>query len=506
MEFLPRELIEKINHFKLVRKTYNKEYPIYEKNIISQKNKIEEKLNTINIKSNTFFTIDELKKLSLNIGQDFKPIKYDFNGGLPYKLCQLSQPTLDMFENMDFNIYKTDNYRDSSNDDKMSSEYADLKIPDRLNKIFMDCVNIINSMEIQIYAIDKKLQNYHNGSVSMLCGDCDVFIFHCRKNDLELTFDYCDDCDWPNGCLSVGHIINAKTQIPIKHSVSFEISNYSKTNDYNTQKFFAILNGEHMDTFKNRIYGHIIQLPQLLANMSKFEITITEPPKDFFDDMICISYSPKYYIRVISRAISSKNKSCIITPGGQHRLYISTSPLKTIWQDDCFTFKYKSTKDIDELIERIQEYMSRSDYSYGYKENNTYYNEQYFKTKIQLPNTKLQIAKDINNLTGFDLYFILYGSQCNNRVLCKDRMPTSYIIDCYGIRFRYNKTIDPLNCIVTISSVCVDAIALANEFDKDNSKKDYDNKLHIYFPLVTIHDSYLNCITIIEDFKLLLSK
>jgi len=501
MEFIPTELIEKINTFKQIREIYNNEYPTYETELL-QKKKIAKGKSTTRIKSETFFTIDELKELGLKIGLDYKPVPYKFEGGISGKLYMLTTPTPHIFKNFDPTIYRVpDNCR--SDNEKMSSKYINLKIPERLNKMFINCVNIINSMEIQIYALDIKLENYHNGSVSMLCGGCDVFIFSCRKNNFEIDFIFYDDCDWPNGSLIVNRIFNTTIQTTIEHRTSFEISDYFKsdyTDDYDKRKFLAIINGVFVDDFKNQIYGHIIRLPQLLADLTDFKIEHSNIPDEYFDT----AYLSDYYIQV-----NSENNCCLLTPGTHTKLYLSKSVLnlRMLWSCDYYCFTYKSDTDIKKLTKCLTEYMDRIDGVYGYKENEIYYSEEYFKTKF--PDLKIHLANDIDNLTGFDLYFILYGNQNDNKmskypIMSEDRMNTSYIMDCYGIRFYFNKNIDPDNCVLTIDSMCVDAITLANEFDENNNKTIYENKLHQFFPLVSIHQSYHNCIAIVENLILLL--
>lgn len=500
MESIPNELVEKINQFKLVRNTYNSEYAIYNETVIAEKDKIEEESKTTKFKSPTCFTVDQLKELSLNIGSNYENKKFKFKGGVPYSICQLLEPVVNIFKNIDLDVYNLD-LPDGCDKNKKISKYADLEVPAKLNLIFMDCVNIITSMDIEICAIDTKIKNYHNKTASMLCGECDVFKFYCRKDNIKLEFVFYDDCDWIDGFLAVENMTDTLTQTTLNHHMCFEVSDYFETthDDYHARKFFSALKGISAKDFKNNIYGHLMQLPQLLIDLTDYEISSTEMPVDFFDNSINVNYNPAYYIYV-----RSGNKCCILTPASSTELLISNSVINTIWKDDHHVFEYKSVSDINKLITCIREYLLRSDGAYGYIQDNIYYNEKNFNTKF--PKMKnLYIANDINNLTGFDLYFILHGCKYNTSCLTKDRLSTSsYIVDYYGIRFRYNQNKNPSDCILTINPICVDAIALANEYYGKKSVS--ENKLREFFPLVTICKPYLDCVAIIEDFKLLLSK
>lgn len=493
MESMPNTLVEKINQFKLIRNTYNDEYTIYNETVITDKNKIEEESKTTKFKSPTCFTVDQLKELSLNIGSNYENKKFKFKGGIPYSICQLVEPVVNIFKNIDLDVYKLD----LLDGNKKISKYTELEVPARLNLIFMDCVNIIISMNIEICAFDTKIKNYHNKTVSMLCGECDVFIFYCQKDNIKFEFVFYDDCDWIDGFLSVQNMADTA----LNHHISFDVSNYFETihDDYYEQKFFSALKGISINDFKNNIYGHLMQLPQLLIDLTNYEISSTEIPVDFFDNIINVSYNPTYYIYV-----RSGNKCCILTPASSTELLISNSVINGRWKDDHYVFEYKSTMSINKLIICIQEYLLRSNGAYGYVQDNIYYNEKKFNA--QFPKMKnLYIANDINNLTGFDLYFILHGCKYNTSYLTKDRLDTSsYIVDYYGIRFMYDKNKNPSDCILTINSICVDIIALANEYY--STKTVNENKLREFFPLVTICKPYLDCVAIIEDFKLLLSK
>ena len=69
MEFLPKNLIEKINSFKQNRQIYLSAYPAYEATLI-EKRKLEKQKSRSKrqIKSETFFTMQKLEEIGLQIG------------------------------------------------------------------------------------------------------------------------------------------------------------------------------------------------------------------------------------------------------------------------------------------------------------------------------------------------------------------------------------------------------------------------------------------------------
>jgi hypothetical protein len=85
---------------------------------------------------------------------------------------------------------------------------------------------------------------------------------------------------------------------------------------------------------------------------------------------------------------------------------------------------------------------------------------------------------DIDNMLGFDIFFVL-GETVGDVV--KINMP--FTVDYYGVRFLFDKRVDPFNCVLTISTIC---------------KNTTSNEFHKLSPLIVFHESYSDCIDIIK--------
>lgn len=194
-------------------------------------------------------------------------------------------------------------------------------------------------------------------------------------------------------------------------------------------------------------------------------------PENYFNDLNLTGY----YIKVKS------DKACVIlTPSGVDTIHLSNEVIgkKMYWQVKNYRFTYKSDADIDDLIQCIEDYMYRLNNQYGYRENQVYYNE----TRLTFSND-IYIANDVYNLKGFDTYFILCGNYDPN--VTKNE---SYIMDSYGIRFYYDQRVDPLNCILSIRPM----------------HTNQTSEWVMFYELITIHESYSNCIKLIENLITLL--
>lgn len=445
---IPRKLIEQINLHKYNREKYINELHENEENLKQSK-----KLNKKIIKSdtfftseelsnmaNTFFTSEELSTMANTLVEDglTKPKQSQFHS--PFYIS----PYPHMFDNFNGDKHEICNpYRKKNR-----------KLIKSINQLFMDCVNIITSMNIKINSVCKQLENYQPGKKDDYRK---VLTFYCIKGNYTIKFIY---YNYP-GYLLVKNII--KNNVKIDHHVTFNLDGIDKY-DYDQQKFIAIINDNQ--NFTNEFYGHIIRLPQLLSK-SKYTVYTSEMPEKYFDDLNLTGY----YIKVKS------DKACVIlTPSGVDTIHLSNNVIgkKMYWQVKNYRFTYKSDTDIDDLIQCIEDYMYRLNNQYGYKENQMYYNETHLTFSAY-------IANDVYNLKGFDTYFILYGNY--DPYVTKNE---SHIMDSYGIRFYYDQRVDPLNCILSIRPM--------------HNKTEWTP----FYELITIHESYSNCINLIENLITLL--
>lgn len=416
---------------------------------------------------------------------------------------KITEKDLLMFENFHPKFLKTSQLSkiklQDRYDEDMHPEYRKLNVPERLKKIFMDCVRTIQSLDIEIYGVRKNLENYHHGN--NCCINSAVFIFSCKKNNFEFKFSFVDDGDCPTGCFYAKEIKNVVTQTKLETSTCyFNITRIYDKNykfSYEQQKFLALINGKTETQFRDMFYGPLLRIPQLLNKLTKFKIGVPKVPDDYFNDDI---YN-KYYIKVVSN-----DKELLLYPsvsGGAIRLYfMHFIPTRTYeYVEKFYSFSYKTDSDIDSLIEYITNYFNRMGGNYGYKENGKYFNDKTFM--LEFPNVQESSEKfktlylhpdvsyinptniycidtlDVENISGFDMFFVL-GSEMKDIV--KINMP--YITDCYGIRFMFDKRVDPLNCVLTISPMYKD-------MNSGNLVK--------FSPLVTLHESYLDCVEIIKE-------
>ncbi len=440
MEYIPTDLIKKINEFKKHRQTYHEQYNIRQEELKQLKK------NTVTVCSQHGFSLNELKNMTIESYEDEKDEM--LSSIIPI------DPTPYSFSNFNHKIYRISERYDSDN---YKSLYTKLSIPERLNQIFLNCVKLITSMDIQIYTIEKLINNYGKCSWSE---DSDVFIFHCKKNDCEIEFKFSNDDDLPDRFISATKTKNLITNEIKNHHVLYYFPDGYNNDKFGHQSLMATLDGLSMTEIKNKLYGHIIQLPQLLTH---FKIIVSQP---FFDKEIDRYDVNKYYIK-----IQHGNKQCVITPGcSLNQLYLSKDILNfyNLWKQPFYKISYKSENDLDDLISYIKSYFNRLEDQLSEK----------FKT--QFPELKVRVATDVKNLEGFDLYTILNETQHGYIY----SMPNhSYIVDYYGIRFVYDKRIDPLNCVLTIEPLLNDL---------------FNQKFVKFFRLITIHDSYDNCVEIIK--------
>ncbi len=237
------------------------------------------------------------------------------------------------------------------------------------------------------------------------------------------------------------------------------------------------------------MYAHYKKLPQLLATCYGNNVYIEDK---YFNQE---NQNEIEHYRMI---IKSENKQCVLTPSCD-TLYMSNKAFQYPYED-FYVIDYKSDKDFNQLIQYIDSYMNRLN-GYGYGGNEVDFIEQF-------PNLKIEIAQDINNLSGFELYFILSGYQENPDAIMSfiaipnAKMP-SCILDYYGIKFLYDKKIDPLNCVLSIDCQYCDLSLLDKNGSESGSWIPYHNQLKS-FDSFKIHDSYDHCVNVIKELILLL--
>jgi len=494
---------------------------ILKQNIIITKKK-NHKANYI--KSKSKFTIDDLNRISSEISLEYTNSHNTYNSHSIYNVKNdsgsdydndidtiseleeessyeiinytLTLPDLPIFENFDskFSGMSPLKILERDYDTGIHPIYKVLSVPQRLQKMFMDCVRTIHSLDIEICAIMKNLENYHHGN--NCCMNDPVFIFSCRKNNFEFKFTFVDDGDSPTGCFHVGEITNISTKNKLNFSgCYFDITtDYTKNYKfyYNQQKFLAFIDGVSETQFRNTFYGPLLRIPQLLVKLTKLKIYVPTVSEDYFNKEIYRDY----YIK-----IKNGDTQFILFPNvsgdGIELYFMDFVPKRTYeYVDKYYSFIYKTDSDIDTLINYINAYINRISGKYGYLENGKYFNNTHVISNFSDRQLKLLSLKhtpsylynmfdlycddtmDIDNMLGFDIFFVL-GETVGDVV--KINMP--FTLDYYGVRFLFDKRVDPFNCVLTISTIC---------------KNTTSNEFHKLSPLIVFHESYSDCIDIIK--------
>jgi hypothetical protein len=475
------------------------------------------------IRSKSTFTLDDLNDIGTKISESYtKPtkldhdnimgIKNDYNSdtdsGTEYHLEEessfetinyvITKDDLTMFENFDakffdlppLNTLRTSNYND---DPGMHPRYKSLAVASRLKLMFMDCVKTLHSLGIEIYAVRKNLENYQNGG--NCCLRYGVFVFSCRKNNFEFKFTFLDDGDSPSGYFYTSEIKNVINQTKIEVSCSFNVTtDYTKNHklDYSQQKFLKLISGMTQIQFRDMFYGPLWRIPKLLEKLTEYKITVPSVKLSDFNDQF---HSNKYYIKV-----SKNDRHLILFPSIYHGIKLYFTNVVPFQVNECrdnYRFTYKGDSDIDILIQYINEYFNKLEGNYGYTENGKYFNDKTFMNEF--PNATLKIlyvhhfqgfynqsaniycsdTLDIDNMSGFDMFFVL-GSDIDEVV----KINMEFVADYYGVRFTFDKRVDPFNCVLTISPMYKNAGS---------------EKLCSFSPMVKFHESYSDCVAMIRE-------
>ena len=453
---IPKRIINQINKFKKIRADYEN---FYEQWLVEQeKQKAEIKTS---ITSSSYFTLDELMTLSLSLELKDKKQENTYS-------VMLATVYPHRFTNFDNDKYQIHDYHD--NHKSHSTIKVKLTPQERYKKMFINAVHLINNLNIHIYNIECLSNN---------------FIFHCQKNNIKLSFScYLSDsyCDCELGYLTIENTINDFNKEEIKHDIVFDLSHPKDTNDYSYIKFIRAINGDSMATIKQELYSHIIALPTVL----NYEVEV----KDGYFNTDNQEEIENYKIRI--------NKKCVLTPINHDTIYLSEKECDNYYRKgEYYEIKYKSLKDLNSLCTYIDAFLDRL-HNYGYGGNDLSFIKQF-------PNLKINVAKDVNNLSGFDLFVVLNGYQEDKEAIMTyfkiPKISKACILDYYGIRFVYDKKIDPLNCILTIDCQYCDISKLT----PSDHYVPYHHQLKSY-DYLKIHDSYDNCVKVIEELIYLLEK
>ncbi len=467
---IPNEVKEQINNFKNIRKNYFIYYEQWQLKDIERK-KLDE--NQRSITSSTVFTINEVLELSKTIHI------VDIEEKKNYYSVMLESPSPYRFINFDGTHYRIYDY-DVKSKPKILEPI--ISSEERYKKMFQDCVTLIYNLNIQIYNIEVKKLSGFNPT---------IFIFHGIISDIQCEFKCFESPDYKQGCLVVTNTINKNQSI--NHHLYFDLA-VKRDHDYDYKKFIAVIHGISIYDFKQALYQHFINLPELLADHYDKVYLVDNYFKDNEDEIedykMLIQIGPLFY-----------PKQCVLTPISHDTIYITKDEYNRYSKKEYYEITYKNENDFNNLIQYVNSFMNRQ-YGYGYKNNGLHLNEINFINMF--PSLKVDIAKDIDNLSGFDLYTVIGGYQENpDAIMSFISMPIhgqSCILDYYGIRFLYDKRIDPLNCILCIDCKMCDLSTLT--YDIHYVK--YHQALKSFYSF-KIHDSYYHCVKVIKELIALLN-
>lgn len=487
---LPTLLGNKINDFKLIRKDYFKFYEIWKEQEKQRKELIDQDQTTY-ITSLSFFTMDELTALSKTIGLDYEQRQKDNQH--QYSVM-LQTPSPHHFSNFNDKVFRVS--YDYHN--KQPKTKSTITLQERYNTIFSECIKVITNLDIQIYNIESKLKHLKFDYSTTL------FIFHCKKGNVDLNFNCFVTDDYKLGGLSCYKTTNTVSNEAMIHHITFDLKYSKDTNDYSYKKFIAAIHGIKMSDFKQELYSHMIALPQLLATYyHTYPVYVVD---HYFNSDVQDEIED--YKILVDYGVSFNQRPCVLTPISHDTIYLSKEELSKYPRgEEFYEITYKSEKQFSQLIEYIDAFAERQN-GYGYKCINRETgcehrgNDVVFK-KI-FPHLKVEVARDVDNLSGFDLYIVLSGYQENPDAIMSfiplaDNQ--SCILDYYGIRFLYDKRIDPLNCVLSIDCKCCDISTLVKQ--GDNHYLSYHKDLKS-FDQFKIHDSYQNCVKVIKELIALL--
>lgn len=423
----------------------------------------------------------------------------EFKGGIPDKLCFVNH--MKFLKTIKPNYYSGEMYHTFDNDGdshntKIKKELIKNNSPAKnCQEQYYECITKIQSYEIDIYEIHKNVKQYRNRSWSSLCGKCIPFKFYCGKNNYKFEIKFYDDCDCFPGILSVNEITDTQTG----NIIQIHCDLYCQNTSHNElENFMNLINGVDLNSFIKKRFGHFIQLPELFessefdvshpekliedgkATINKYDFTFVINIKNEKGELSLIPYQQEYesseYALYICGTLNEINKK---SEYKYDKININTfnhDLRKSAWK-----FNYKSSDDFPELLNCIEAYINHKNNEYGYFDGNTYLNDNNVKEFVNNLkfeyNQHLQLGKYSNNYDGpdFDTY-IFYTSTLDrtNYSFTYDHLTDySFPYDFYGIRFWFDKKINPNKCYVTFEGKYYDQTIIANKYYED--EKGFDS-------------------------------
>lgn len=511
--------IEKAHQFDLERKKYLELYT-EKKQDIRIKEQINKSINFDSYFENKLMTTNELYEYGQTLESEYTKSSptdnIDHRDGVPARLFdRVNQINFDL-DLKHYSKYDHDRYRIDFNDEVYKQKNIDKNLEidkmllgenasENCQKVYFFCLEKILNFGFEIYGIKKDLSQYKNSTVSCLCGNTTPFVFYCKKNNYKFEISYNDDCDCIPGILYVESVIDCKTGDKI--IVNCDL--FSQNTPCNIVKnFIMLLSCENFNDFFEKRYGYISEMFNLVKkyyNSNFMDIVIKND--------ICIN---RFDFNVILDLLNSNGDKCLLIPyaGSNKEDYLiylcpTLDDINSKNQNESlgyerenidvnvfemdmyprFSFIYKSSDDLIELIKCIDCFMQYKKGNYGYIESGIYYNEKFIIDKflkplkdINLPN----LYSRSNNYYGPDLDIVLEYMTADPFYACTQNHLDNFVypLEKYQIRLFYDKKKDSDNCILTINGKWHDVTSIVKKYYDIEKKNNENNKCNFDMNLI----------------------
>jgi hypothetical protein len=467
-------------------------------------------------------TYDELITLSENIDSEYNAIPkseiLDWDDrGVP---C--------VFYGYDFNkVFEgTEHHKSKIHTEEKIPEQSSDNPGENCKTQYLNCVEKIKNLQIDIHFVEKNLKGFKNRQVSSCCGGTNVFHFYCAKNNYRFEIVFDDDCDCYPGLLYVSSVENIDTGETHKVGCDLYCNN---TNPSVLDNFLNLIESRTIDEFFNKKYAHYFELPGLLTNKGfKVIDNMDKTPVLKIND-----YDFKFYIEVkdnkgscllIPHSDSYKSSDCClfvchtldqINEKDQDKDRSWSYTKKSIdsfvfnhnMMENAYKFNYKDNNQIEELSICIRSFIDHTNGEYGYYDSDLgeFVNDNKIVEYCKRYN-KLSLHTYIDNYNGpnFDVLITCNLEDRFNYALMYDHLDMEYISDLYAIRMWYDKKIDAENCYLTIQGKCYNSTDLANAYyhNTENFKLEsfIENNVKKISDMVTIKGSYSECFEALQNF------
>lgn len=294
---------------------------------------------------------------------------------------------------------------DSGDEDK-EKEYS-------IEISYKESIKKLKELDIDILDIEFEPLNYFKGNASCLGGGCTVFMFYCKKNHYVFNVELEDDCDCYPGILYVREVYNSLTNEIYKIGCDLFCQNTSKSK---VKDLLVLLDSKDLNDYKEKRFGHFIELQKLLNSDDIKSTFLHENPLDI-DDI-----SLNYHDKTLVINVETKEGSCYVIPDGYFKddLVLSFTPTKKYVLDntkdkqyisqclknnECIdvntfnwdfhkisaSYHYQNSSQLPEVVKNIHNYIKNLNNQYGYYQNDQYYNDKHLQD-LKMNNEKYNMV------------------------------------------------------------------------------------------------------------------